>query len=221
MAMDIQGLVGGAVGGISADGAHSLPRLDRTNASVIMQGGGRYQEACLRGTLFTYSTPAAGVTVPIYTSTTQQCVLWNPLGTGKALFIKRVTLGYVSGTAVAGHFCYATQTLATSTIAGTQSAIVNGNKLVGNYNANGQNGQAGQLLTAVTVTAFTYFRAMILSQVVQSATNTNAPWIFGEDVDGSIMLMPGAAIAVAANVAAAIVATIAVETVEVPLAQAA
>jgi hypothetical protein len=218
MAMDIAGIVGPQT---TLDGFHGLPRLDRTLASVVAQGGGRYQEPALRGQLFTYSTPAAGVVLPIYNSTTQQCVLYNPLGNTKALVIKRVTLGYVSGTAVAGHFCYATQTLATNALTGTQSAIANNNKIGGNYNANGQNGQTGQLFTAATVVAMTYFRAMVLSQVIQSATDVNAPWIFAEEVDGSIALLPGGAIAVAGNAAAFVRVTVAFEVLEVPLAQAA
>ncbi len=220
MAMDIQGLVGPAV---NSDGMKGLPRMDRTNAVVCMQGGGRYQEACLRGLLFTYSTPAAGVALPIYSSTTQQCVFVNPLGSLKAIFLKRVVLGYVSGTMVAGSIVYATQTLVTNTITGTQSALVNNNKLTGNYNASGQNGQSGQLFTVLTagVTAFTYFRPMQMSQAVMTAAGVVAPWQWFEDVEGSICLMPGGAIAVAGNAAAFVTATVAFETVEVPLGQAA
>lgn len=215
MAMDVQGLVGL---GTYGDGVSARPRLDRTGALVKMDGGGKWHEATRLGQMFTYSTPAAGVAVPIYSSTTQQCVLWNPPGNNKVFSVKSITFGYVSGTAVAGHYCLAVQTLQTNTISGTQSAIVLNHRLSGNVNANGQNGQTLQLLTAVTLgAAATYFRALRLSQVVQAATATNAPWTYGEDVDGSILLMPGAALIVAANAAAFVTATVAIEGAELPV----
>lgn len=201
------------------DGGKGYATMNREGAvRVVQANGGRYAEACRLGQMFTYSTPAAGVAIPIYSATTQQCVLWNPLGSAKAMWIKQICFGYVSGTMVAGHLCLATQTLVVNSIAGTQSAIVNNNKIAGNYNASGQNGQNGQLLTAVTVVAFTYFRALRLSQFVPTAAAVAAPWIWNEDIDGGIILMPGGAIAIAANVAAAVTATVAVETVEAPVA---
>jgi len=193
-------------------------RTDRTSALVVAEAGGKYGEGTARGQLFTYSTPAAGVAIPIYSSTTQQCVLYNPANNNKAFYIRRITFGYVSGTMVAGHFCLATQTLATNAITGTQSALVQNNKVYGNYNASGQNGGTLQLFTAATVVAFTYFRPLSLSQVAQTAAGTNAPWVYSEDIDESIVLMPGGAIAVAANAAAFVTATVGIEGREVPVA---
>jgi len=214
MAFDVNFISGPQV---YADGAVAKPTMDRTGAVRVMQAGGRWSDYARRGKLFTYSTPAAGVAVPIYSSTTQQCVLWLPSGSAVALVLKKVTFGYVSGTMVAGHLCMATQTLQTNAISGTQSALSQNNKMAGNYNVAGQNGQVAQLLTAATVVAFTYFRALNLSQFVPTAAAVAAPWNWFEDLDGSIIMLPGAAIAFAANVAAAVTATVAIEGAEVPL----
>ena len=199
-----------------ADGGQATAfRGDRTGAAVFWEGGGKWQEYTRLGQMYTYGTPAAGVAIPLYSSTTQQCVLFNPVNNTKAFVIKSITFGYVSGTQVAGHYCLAVQTLATNAVSGTASAIVTNHKLTG-----AGVGPAGSLTlyTAATVVAFTYFRALALSQVVQAATATNAPWVFTEELDGSVVLLPGAALAVAANQAAFSTNTVAITGAEIPAA---
>lgn len=211
-------LLGAMVGPqVQADSANpSFPiSTDRTSSLRVIESNGPWLEQARLGNLFTYSTPAAGVTVPIYNSTTQQCVLFNPVNNTKAGIIKSIKIGYVSGTQVAGHYVIATQTLATNAITGTQTALVQSNKIVGNVNAAGQNGQSLQLFTAATVVAFTYLRPLRISQFVPTAAAVAAPWIYDEETNGSLVIMPGGAIAIASNVAAAVVAAIAIEVVEV------
>jgi hypothetical protein len=65
-----------------------------------------------------------------------------------------------------------------------------------------------QLLTAATVVAFTYLCPFGISTVVQAATATNTPWQMVDNVDGAISVPPGAGLAIAANVAAIMVATL-------------
>lgn len=208
MPTDVQYLVGPQRYG---DGNSRQPTMERTGAARIVQSNGRWAEAARLGKLVTYSTPAAGVTIPIYSNTTQQCVLLNPKGSKKVAYLKGITLGYVSGTMVAGHFCLAVQSAFDNAISGTSTSLVVNNQLDGTPAVNAG---ALQLLTAVTVTAFTYMRPLRLSQVAQTAAGTNAPWVWGEDLEGSIVLKPGAAIAVAANAAAFVVATVGIEVFE-------
>ena len=108
MGMEVYGITGPQVYG---DGVKNTPRLDRTGALVTMNGGGRWQELARLGLMFTGSTAAAGVNIPISTSTTQQFVLYNPVGNTKAAVLKASYLGYVSGTPVIGHTCYVVQNL--------------------------------------------------------------------------------------------------------------
>lgn len=196
-----------------ADGAEARPYAGRRGELIMAQLRGKYSEASQRGRLYVGSTPAAGVTVPIYSSTTQQCVLYNPVGSGVVLSLLRTRIGYISGTMVAGHFCYANQTLLTSAITGTQSALVQNLKLA----AAAAGGSSALLFTAATVVAMTYLMNVGQSQVVQAATATNTPWTQEDDLDGLITIQPGSAIAVAANVAAAVVANISLVWEELPI----
>lgn len=199
---------------VITDGTKARARLGRSAEVITANLRGRFSEASQRRSIWIGSTPAAGVTVPIYNSTTQQCVLYNPLGSNKRLSLLRTSIGYISGTMVAGHFVYATQTLLSSAVSGTQSALIN-NGLLQNASIGGA---TGILYTAATVVAMTYLMNVGISQVVQAATATNAPWTMIDEVEGMITIPPGGAIAVAANVAAAVVANISLVWEELDLA---
>ncbi len=212
MALDVNGITGPQT---YADSTKNLPSLDRQGAVRVVPANGKYAEACRNGNVYTYCTPAAGVTFPLYTSTAQSMVLFNPPTNTKAFFIRRVTVGYVSGTMTAGSIIYAVQTTAGNAVSGTASAIVLNNKLTG-----GVAGQAGTLTlyTAATVVGLTYFRPFACSNVVQAVTATNPPWLWQEDFDGSVVIMPGGAISVTGNITLGITAAVAVDGVELPVA---
>ncbi len=190
---------------VLTDGATANEYGGRRGEAIVANLRGKYSEASQRQKLFIGSTPAAGVTVPIFSNTTQQFVIVNPAGSNVLLNLLRITLGYVSGTMVAGHYCLGNQTLLTSAISGTAGLL----QCARLGAAAGPSGSQALVYTAATVTAFTYLRALAFSQVVQAATATNAPWNFQEEIDGEISIPPGSAICVAANVAAAVVASIA------------
>jgi hypothetical protein len=44
-----------------------------------------YYELARQGRIFTGNIAAAGVVLPIYSGTTQQVGLWNPVGSGKSI----------------------------------------------------------------------------------------------------------------------------------------
>jgi hypothetical protein len=187
-----------------ADGISAQGRIGRRGQLMQSNMSSFYGELSERRRLYFGSTPAAGVTIPIYSSTTQQFVLANPLGSQKKARLLKAVIGYISGTMVAGHLCYANQTLINSAITGTAALIQNG--YLGA--AAGPSGSGMNLYTAATVVAFTYLFPMGLSQVAQTAAQTNTPWQMIDNIDGGITVPPGSAIAIAANVAASMVATI-------------
>lgn len=194
-----------ALGGFKkiGSGVYSEPRVG-PNAQ-LMTGNARPFNADMveRRRVFLGASPAAGVTVPIYTNTNQQFVLFNPPGSGKKGSVLKAMLGYVSGTMVAGHLCYANQTLITNAITGTAGLVQQAGMQT---NANAPQGNALQLLVNATVVAFTYLMPFGTSQVVQPATGVNTPWQMVDQPDGLISIYPGQALAIAANVAAAMVA---------------
>ncbi len=205
---------------ILTDGVQALARSGRGGELVVAQIHGRYYESAKRGNLFIVSTPAAGVTVPIYTNAAQQFVIYNPLSSGVDLVIKRVWVGYVSGTMVAGHMCYAASVAQAAPGTITQANIQNARLTVALSTASGA-GNKGNYYSpgspATALVAGNYLRPMGNSQVVQAATATNAPWTQMDDVEGAIIVPPQGIMVVAANVAGAVVATIAALIEEVPV----
>ncbi|MDE2101457.1 MAG: hypothetical protein KGL39_29700 [Patescibacteria group bacterium] len=197
MPVTIQGIVGPQQ---LSPGVESAVRLDKTASQVFVQGGSKYGEDGYNNVLFTGSTGATGVAVPIFSSTTQQCVLFNPVSSKKILELLYCHIGYISGTDVAGHFCYAVQTTFTNAVTGTGQAIISSQLAT--------TGSVASFFTAATVTAFSYLRPMGVSQDVQAATATNAPWTQGDEINGTIQRPPGGALAGAANVAAFVTAAI-------------
>ncbi len=184
----------GYVGPVAGTDGQSLPiREDRTAAQITMQGGGRWQEACRLGQLWTLSTAAAGVNVPIYTSTTQQFVVSNPTGSGYAMVIKSAIMGYVSGTPAIGfaviHGANVSSATAPSGTAGLQF----------NNKTGAVTGCPFTCLGAtVTVVASTWYRPSF-STYLTTAGVTQV--LVKEDIDGSIIVTPGGWISIAANVA--------------------
>ncbi len=76
----------------------NAPRQGRTTETIVGQAHGKYYEACQNGVLFGACDQASGVAVVATISTTSILSLYNPGGSGKRLAVKRVAVGYFSGT---------------------------------------------------------------------------------------------------------------------------
>ena len=187
-----------------ADGALTDARGSKDGSFVLSSHKGKYNELARRGGLFIGSTAAAGVTVPIFSATTQQFVLNNPEGSGKVAVLQKSWIGYISGTHVAGHLCYAIQTALGSAVTGTAGLIRNARLAA----AVAPSGSAMNLFVAATVVALSYLRPYGLNTAVGAAATAMTPWTVVDDLDGSIIVTPGSCIAIAANAAAAQVAAV-------------
>lgn len=217
MSLKLAGNVGPVV---TADGTCPAVRQGRTGELVTTQLHGSLYETAKRENLFIVSTAAAGVTVPIYTNATQQFVIYNPISSNVDLVVSRVWIGYVSGTNVAGHYCYAASVGQGLPTAGTQ-ALIQSSKFGANPSSGPGAGNRGVYLSpanpAVALIAGNYLRALGVSQVVQAATATNAPWTAVDICEGGIIVPPQGILVVAANVAAASVSVISALVEEVPI----
>lgn len=207
MPMPIQALVGPA-GPLTA-GATPQLRLGPTGEIVQNQMYGKYYEATRLGLVFTGTQAATGLAMLTATSTTLNFVFFNPPASGKrAIFIK-TTLGYVSATMTAGSLVYAVNATSVTTVTGT-AGVINNNLQFGPASAM-------QVLTTATIGAtMTLLRPSRLSQVVQAATATNAPWIWDEDLDGSIVVPPGGALSIGGNISIGNVVVTAFTWIEIP-----
>src|SRR5688572_9833290 len=77
-------------------------RQGRTGEAVVGQAHGKYHEASSRGVLFGAQEVGTGVAPGTALGTTAMLALYNPRTSGKIFSIKKVSLGYISGTLGAG-----------------------------------------------------------------------------------------------------------------------
>lgn len=157
-----------------------------------------------QGAVFTGNIAAAGVVLPVYSNTTQQVGLWNPVGSGKDLILLKIALTYVDTTGAAGGFCLGYLSNAPAAI-GTGLAITAFTETasVSNYPGGGFSSVAkfGQGAT-LTVTAPVVKRQLGFNQTVLTAATTSSPqWMAEVAFDGEEVLTPGTAIFVAGNIA--------------------
>ena len=158
-----------------------------------------------QGRVFTGNIAAAGVVLPIYSGTTQQVGLWNPLGNTKDLIVRRISLTYVSGTGAAGGFVIGQRADAPAAVgtglaitAFTETAAIPGYGATGGLAQSAKYGQGATL----TVTAPTVFRHLGLNQTVLTAATTGSPqWQSSFDFEGDLVVVPGMAIFVAGAIA--------------------
>jgi len=160
----------------------------------------------LAGQMFSSIVGAAGsgITVPIYSTTSPTCALWNPLGSGKSLVPLSLQLG-TAATATA-----AITTLALSQVLNTGAAFATGLPIAAWTDANVYNGRtsrgggagvgnAGRVGVATTTltTAGTSFYELGFSQ----ATTALAPgWVWMEhDFYDRLVIDPGTLIHLVGN----------------------
>lgn len=213
--MLLEGHVGPGVYGDSED--HIL-RLGVQGDLIVSELNGKYYEHLHRGNVFIYSSAAAGVTFAALGSNLP--TIWNPADSGKLFVPIKVTIGYVSTTNAAGHLCWGFQNRVGSNI-GTAAPIslftdiAPVNALVGS-------GKASRMRFATTVTftvAPTYLRNVGISTAAMTATTAVAPFKMDFEEDGTIGLMPGGALQLGANAAVAMVASVSIVGIELPLPQ--
>lgn len=163
-----------------------------------------YYNLVKQGRIFHGNIAAAGVVLPIYSNTTQQVGLWNPVGSGIDVILLKIALTYVSTTGAAGGYVLAQLTNAPAAV-GTGLAITafTETAAVPAYNGGGYSAIAkfGQGAT-ITVTAPTVKRHLSVNQNAFTAAGTGQ-MAFENSINfhGEEVLTPGTAVFVAGNIA--------------------
>jgi hypothetical protein len=164
---------------------------------------GEFADYARAGLLFIGKQAAGGAVLPIYSGTTQQCGLFNPLGSGYDLIPVRLNITYVDTTGAAGGLCIGYNTGCGASIAtgaacitaATTAAAVASN-LMGNT-AKGIFMSAG-----ITTTAPGILMQLGINQTVLTAATTSSPqWSAMYKFNGEVCVSPGTAIYVAGNIA--------------------
>lgn len=194
-------LIEGKVGPqLLQDGANTQPRQGRSGEVCIQQTHADYYESTYRGSVFTCSTAAAGITLaatslsPLAAGTGTPIVgLYNPLSSGKNLVINKVNVGAITSSAATGNIVW------NYAINQTITAAANGT-ITNNF----LGGAAASVVKAYVNTATTgstigiMFRPAFQLQFVTAAGE-----MVGSaevNIDGDIIVPPGAYLALANGV---------------------
>jgi len=182
--------------GNSPPGANANQQGGPHGDAYVSELHGKWATAARQGRLFHGSSAAGGIAIPLYTATTQALCLWNT-STNVELELVKYSLGYVSGTTVAGPIMYAM--LQAGFSYGTAAPIATFTNAP-TYIRPGRPGtgttQAQLANATVTTTAALPVAQMIGSSISQpdafAAASTTAPVIVVEEnFEGSIIVPPG------------------------------
>lgn len=186
----------------------SVPfRADITGAQVVTDGHGRFQEAALRGTLFSGGMTATSISNATFTTGTlgATCTpiigLWNPVGTGKNLVVLQAHLQLFANavTTFTGPgglmWCVAVNQSAISTgITPTSRLSFTASGSVAKVFANtALTGLSGNL-TVVEASGFVSF-SNAFSNALTAAGQATPGGGGTDNIDGSMILQPGVVIA--------------------------
>lgn len=184
MGMDINGKVGlqNLTNGTSAQPSLGKPFGEALGSQLLP----KYYHYAKQGNCFWAQTASTGVDHGASLDTAAPFALYNAAGTGKDLVILRVTMGYVSGTLGAGFVahCLSSNLVAAAT---TGTAITARNALVG-----GSTAAVGAALTTATLQATPANVGTAFNLTPILATSAVSPWLAENDVDGAIIVQPGA-----------------------------
>ncbi len=161
-------------------------REGKTLEQVVTQAHGKYYEAASRGVLFNACEQGTGIAPGTALGTTAFFCLYNPVASGRRIAVKKVSVGYISGTLGAGtlYHCVNKTTTQTAPTGGTaltvQCCDVGANPV----------GAVGQPSVNETVVQPTAFRPLC-SLTAELASSANGLHAITDDVDGEIVLEPG------------------------------
>jgi hypothetical protein len=197
-------------------GAPSSPSLGEQTSNAALQGKqgdlvvselhSRGWTAAYRGRMFIASTAAAGVTIPVSSTTSPTFLLWNPPGSGVVAEILKINIGITNATTVVSPFLlgYASGVAVAPTL--TTRVTINP-ALIG-----GAGSPQVQLWTSATITATTTFLT------IGSVSATSGAFAnFNEDLQGAVGLTPGSLAHVCGTAAQSSASAISVIYAEWPL----
>ncbi len=165
---------------------------DNLGGAIISQLFGKYYNLARAGLVFHGATAAAGVLIPISTTTGPTFALWNPSNSGKNLVLIRYALGLISTLGAAGTVVYMIQT-------GVGSNIGTGAPITAVTTGTAQNGIVGGGANSIAkfvpgtvtlTTAGTLYDTPGFSQGANAPAAVINPIMF-DDIDGRIILPPG------------------------------
>ena len=179
-----------------ADGNTGEGRIGRSGEHIVSQHQAALYELNKRGNVFMGVTAVTGVAPGTAIGTTAAFALYNPLNSGVDLVVLKASMSYLSGTLGIGFVNWIYHTAAVqagAAVTGTAITVVQGNGA-------GSSGK-GKPFTTATVVGGVLARPFA-NLPPMLATTVLTPWRVDDDVDGAIVLPPGAAASLQATAAA-------------------
>lgn len=176
------GRVGEVLEGVGGEGPL---RLGRTRELIVNQDGGQFQEAAINGKIYIASGVVAGIAPGTVFSTTPPMALWNPPNSGILTVLLQVYLAYVSGTLGAGFMAH-------GFTPGQNTIPTGGTELTTRAGLlSDSRGETRAFAGSTLVAAPTIIRPSI-SMGPALATTAAFPFIVPDNVEGAIVIPPGA-----------------------------
>lgn len=166
-----------------SNGSQATLRQDKAGSLVTTPGSAKYQEATLQGQVFSGSIVGQVTTVGTSTTYTGLC-LSNPNGSGVNLVINKVGVSFIVAFAAGAHIGLMTGFSSTD-VTHTTPVTPRSQLFIGSGSGVGKLDSAATLPTTPTVN-------MILGSGLTGAITTIPQAYSNFDVDGSIVLPPGA-----------------------------
>jgi len=173
--------------------------MNDPKGTSVSQVNGKYFAQAISGNVFIGNQLPAGVAPPLWSSTTQQCGVMNPAGSGKYVVPITVSATYVSGTGIVDGICL-------GYLPGCGAGVTAGGVTVATLitpvpaKLDGGPAVAKFMSAGITCTAPTRLMNLGICTEVGATTAAVAGTSLKYDFDGVVVVPPGYAIFVAADI---------------------
>lgn len=192
---------------VASDGNVNTARTDKTGALVVADGHSRFQEAALRGTLFSAGMTTTSISNATFTTGTlgNTCTpiigLWNPVGTGKNLVVLQVRVQLIANAVTTftgpGALMWATSVSQSAISTGitplNRLSLAASGSVAKGYANTALTGLSGSLVVQEAAGLFSFSNNF--SNALTAAGQATAGGGGIDNVDGAIILVPGSVLA--------------------------
>ena len=209
--------------GRNASGRVDDVAVGQLREQLVGTAYGKWYAQAAAGNLYFMTTIAAGLAIPIETTTAPLVMLWNPSNSGKNAVLVSATFALTSGSAVSSVYGLSLRKDAGSTV-GTAATITAFAQNV--YNTNTFGGKLGNQNLSVmrsssqgtnTITAGVWLRPLFHHGVIVTTSSVAHGTVITYDFDGEVVLGPGTAVFVSGVAASSALFNQTLSWAEVPI----
>lgn len=177
------------------------PQLGEERQLLVEQLHGKHYEATKRGRLFVATSATGGIALVVAAAAGGHPTLWNPIGSGRIISIKKLALAYVSGANAPGSLAWNIVTRAGGLTA-TGAPIATATR-VDVISAAAGGAVDSKAIWSPTTNTFAvapiYYRPTNISLFTGVAATAVQPFTLHEDYDGDLLILPDNALCLVAQ----------------------